>query len=152
MSWYIEYLLRRSDEIHNAVSSPEKSIADTDHDSYESAFNLDSDSYNDLLLIEKKIAELVNLGIIKNKDVEFLSLIGAGFSFREVGKRLGVVNKTAVFRFRALCALISYYTGYIFCDDEFLRRLQEDHNLTDEQVEIARQYMQSTLKDKVVRR
>jgi hypothetical protein len=98
------------------------------------SLELDDDTYNDLLILEKKIREMKDRGLIEPKEVRLLLGISRGYSFEEVGDRLGLDRKTVRLKFRKLCDSIAYYIGGVYTNEGFVEYLSEKHNLNSEQV------------------
>lgn len=128
MSWYVQDLLRNRLAI--------KAKAD-----------LESDQYNDLLIVEKKIDELSKSGIISNKELALIDFISDGRPMRGFSKD----KLTTIISILRLCNKIAFFTGGYFTDEGYLHELKRKYNLTDEQVEKANQYMKSKFKNKLRR-
>jgi hypothetical protein len=132
MSWIIQTLLRNSE------------ILKERHD-------LESDEYNDLLVIETKIAELQNLGFLSDMDICIIDMIAGGERVVTIEDSLGKSRSTISKSFIQICDRISYFLGGYFTDDGFLENMRVNHNLTDEDVAKLRIHMSSKDKHKLIR-
>lgn len=159
MSWYIQFLLRHREEIREGAYKEEAHISDTIFDDGVLDFgytipNLESDEFNDLLLVEKTIVELYRDGIITGDDIKLIEYVGMGLYFPDVAKKIGtgISSDTVADRFTKICTLTGYKLNNIFSDDEVCKLLKEKHNLSIEQVGKLKKYMKSKLKNKIVKK
>lgn len=122
MSWRVESLLRRKVEIRTAP-------------------DFESDDYNDLLVIEKKIKDLIELGIITEEEQRLLEYLSDGKpmvnSKRDIGKHRMYVYQD----FSNLCTKISFYLGGSFTNEGYISYMTNKYKLNSEQVEKLRKYM-----------
>jgi hypothetical protein len=133
MSWYIQLLTKNKIEI--------KSKAD-----------LESDEYNDLLVIEKKINDLYNAGIISEQEMLLLEYVEDGKPMANSKEGFGKNRISLANDFENLCSKIAFYMGGYFTDDGYANYMCEKYNLTDEQVERMITYMKSKYKNKLLRK
>lgn len=124
MSWIIQSLLNKREEI--------KATSD-----------IESDPYNDLLILEKKIEDMVNSGMLTKEDVEFLRT-----PYTSQSNEKSQVSK----RFYALCELIANFIGGYFTDDGYLLYMKDKYKLTEERVAILRKYIKSEYRHKIMRK
>ena len=133
MSWIIESLLRSSVEL--------KTKSD-----------LDSDEYNDLMVVEKKIKDLHKDGIISEEEMALIHYIEDGKpmvnSRDEIGKNRISISKDFV----TLCNKIAFFMGGEFTDDGYLDYMRAKYNLTDDQIIRMEKYMKSKYKNKLIRK
>ncbi len=151
MSWYVESILKSSYTIRSSIAEmPELiyrpiSIVSMDnfdtHPSY--SFEFDSDSYNDLLIIESTINELCDNGQISESELLIIYLVGDGSSFSAIESKIDLARVTITKIFTEVCDRISYTLGGIFTDDGYLDYMKNKYNLTDEQIDKAREYIKS---------
>lgn len=97
--------------------------------------NYEDDVYNDLLILEKKIKEMKDARLLESKDIKILLGISKGFSFDDVGQKVGMDRKSIRLRFRRICDTVAFYIGGIYTDDGFVEYAREKYNLKQEQVE-----------------
>lgn len=133
MSWLTEYLLRNSFEIKRT------------HD-------FDSDQYNNLLLIEKRISTLLKDGFITDSDIKILKLLSYGTTFEDVSEQLNLSRETVSKRFTSICDKISFSLGDVFTDEGYLSYLQSKYRLSEEELLKIKDYMGSKFKNKLLRR
>lgn len=130
MSWIVQTLLRDSQKLRTP--------------SY-----LNTDSYYDLLTVEKKIKELLENNEIAEKDILVLHYITEGMSLTEIKKAVG---KSDVSRqFNRLCTQIATSIGGEFTDEGYLEMIQNKYHLSDRQISIVENYTKSKSKHRLVR-
>lgn len=134
MSWIIQNLLRNRVKIK---TSPD----------------IESDDYNDLLLLEAKIADLYTAGLLSDYDIELIELISDGkpISDRTV-KSIGRVRQSVSKDFRSLCDRLSFYIGGEFTDVGYLEKFRKKYNLSDEQIKKAEKYMKGRYRFRISRK
>jgi hypothetical protein len=133
VAWYIQILLRNKEEIRSRL-------------------DLESDEYNDLLVIEKKIEGLHNAGIISDKEMQLIEYIEDGKSLSNSKKKFGR-NRISIARdFRHLCDKIAFYVGGQFTDEGYAEYMRTKYNLTEEQIDTLLDYMKSKYKNKLLKK
>lgn len=133
MSWIVQHLLRNKEII--------KSVPD-----------IDSDEYNNLLVVESKVNELYNEGFLSDIDISILNLVGDGRPIRnlesEIDKNRITISKTFV----QICDRISYFLGGYFTDEGFLDIMKSNYRLSDNEVNRLKDYMSGKFKHKLMRK
>lgn len=133
MSWYIQQLLRNSLEIRITA-------------------DIESDQFNDLLVVEKHIDSLREDGIITEDELSLIKYIEDGKPFvnskDDVGKNRVSLSKD----FIRLCDKLAFYIGGYFTDYGYMEYMKSKYNLTDAQVGIMLEYMTSRYKNKLIRK
>lgn len=104
--------------------------------------DLDSDDYNNLLLVEKAISELVSMGNIAPFEVAILNYVISNKSFTTLESVLGVSRNTVSKYFREICDRVSFYLGFEFTDEGYLAYMKKQHKLENDDVERMRKHMQ----------
>ena len=133
MSWYLNHLLKNKIQIRSNI-------------------DLESEEYNDLLFIEKKIKELYEDDIISDDEVELLRYVEDGKPLVNSKEAFGK-NRISLGRdFTSLCNKIAFYVGGYFTDEGYVHEMRVKYNLTDEQVEKMIDYMKSKYKNKLMRK
>ena len=133
MSWIIQTLLRDRPYLLES------------HD-------LESDDYNNLLLVEKKVDTLYKAGILLPFDIDVLRAVSNGDSVIDLEKKLGLNRVTISKLFISLCNRIAYFMGGGFTDEGYIAQVARDNRLTNNQVKILRKYISSKFKHKVIRK
>ncbi len=133
MSWIVETLLRNRETI-------------------KSDMDIESDAYNDLLFIEKKISELYEKGFLSDFDVLILKSVGGGGSLTALERVLNKNRITISKTFTQLCERLSYFLGGYFTDDGFLEDVKSRYRLSEEEVEILANYTKSKFRHKLIRK
>ena len=113
--------------------------------------DLESDDYNNLLIIEKKAKELFELGIITELEAKFLNFFANGATLTDVNEETTLSKETILLVFRRACEKISFCLGGEFTDFGTVDELIEKHDLTEEQVDALVKYMHSEYKHKLSR-
>lgn len=133
MSWIVQHLLRNRELI--------RSVPD-----------MESDEYNNLLVIESKIKELQQEGFLSDMDIYILDLVADGRPIRnlesDIDKNRITISKT----FIQICDRISYFLGGYFTDEGFLEILKTNYRLSDSEVAKLKEYMTGKFKHKLMRK
>lgn len=133
MSWYLNSLLRNKIEIR-------------------SSSDIESDEFNDLIVIEKKIKELHEDNIISDQEMLLLKYVEDGKPLVNSKEGFGKNRISLTRDFNNLCNKIAFYVGGYFTDDGYVDYMKTKYNLTDEQVEKMLNYMKSKYKNKLMRK
>lgn len=133
MSWLVQNLLRDRTKIH---TSPD----------------LESDDYNDLIVVEKRIQQLFESGILSEKEMELIEYVSDGKSLSNSKEHFGKHRISTFKQFRNLCNKIAFYLGGYFTDDGYIAYMKEKYDLSDEQVRKMIKYMTNKFKYKLMRK
>jgi len=114
--------------------------------------DIDSDDYNDLLIIEKKIKEMRGQDFITNLEFKILTLIQSGYLFGDIETIIDVGRDTVSKIFKNVCERIAYSLGGEFTDEGFIKEVADRHRLTEEDTTILEEFMESNLRHKILRR
>jgi hypothetical protein len=161
--WYVESLLRNRYKIYSNIyggtTSYGKELYDDDADSlyieddctgsvngFGFIIDVDNDDYNNLLLVEKKIAELTDKRQISPKERMIIDSIVTGTSLTKLEEALGMSRITIAKIFSRICSRISFLLGYSFTDEGYLDYIAGKYKLNEEQLIKARDYMSSNKK------
>lgn len=131
MSWIIQSLLMDSNIIKEQAS-------------------VDSDEFDDLVLVEKAIQSLSEMNRLSEDDLKVIAEFtgdASSFPVTTSAQRRSLRKK-----FIDICNRIAYYLGGSFTDDGYLDYIQEKYGLEDSQVEKLRQYITSAYKHKLIRK
>lgn len=114
--------------------------------------DIESDDYNDLIVVEKNIKELSEQGIITSDELSLIKYMEDGKplvnSKNDLGKNRISISKD----FSNLCNKIAFYIGGYFTDDGYVEYMKTKYHLTDEQVGQMLEYMKSKYKNKLIRK
>jgi len=113
--------------------------------------DLESDDYNNLLILEKKAKELYQLGILTPIEVQILNLVSNGSMLSDINKEIPLAKKTISLIFKSACEKISFCLGGEFTDFGTIDELSDKYELTNEQIENLITYMKSEHKHKLSR-
>ncbi len=132
MSWIVESLIRDRWELkHNP--------------------DINSDSYNNILIIEKAIKELLEDKLITTLEVQIINIISEGYTFSDIETRLGISRETISKIFITTCKKIAYYLGGEFTDEGLIEYMETQYDLTTKQIEKMKKFMRSRFKHKISR-
>lgn len=133
MSWIVQHLLKNSESIKVKQ-------------------DIDSDEYNNLLVVESKVVELYENGFLSDIDRYIIELVSDGRPLVELESSLDK-NRLAISKtFVQICSRISYFLGGYFTDEGFLESMQEDYRLSEEDMEKLRLHINGRFKHKLMRK
>lgn len=111
----------------------------------------DDDTYNDLLLVEKKIKDLHQRKILTDLDIDILNEFSFNPFINSLEERLSIPRITLSKRFTVICNIISLHMGGLFTNRGYLNYMKDKYNLDEDQLNILRQYIKSNLKHKLLK-
>jgi hypothetical protein len=132
MAWIVQSLLRNKETIRCRQ-------------------NIESDEFNDLMVIESKIKELHAVGFLSDIDICIIDLVADGRSLSDLEGNIGKNRVTISRTFIQICDRISYFLGGYFTDDGFLEEMKQNYKLSDEEVDKLRVHIGSRFKHKLMR-
>ncbi len=97
--------------------------------------NFDSELYDDLLTVEKKVDELYHNGQITDQDLIIIACVGSQKSFRNLEKIYHISRLKLSQSFKNICKRIAYYLDESFSDECYVEKLKIKYNLTKDEVE-----------------
>jgi hypothetical protein len=133
MSWVVQHLLR------NRMTIKESQ-------------DIESDEYNNILVIEKKIKELHESGFLSDPDMYVIDLVADNRPLRELQENLGRSHVTTSDLFIQICERIAYFLGGYFTDEGFIHSMQKNYRLSDEDVDKLRSHIKGKFKHKLLRK
>lgn len=133
MSWIVQHLLKNKDIIKETC-------------------DLESDEYNNLLVVESKIAELSKGGFLSDVDLWIIDLVSDGRPIRHLETDIGKNRITLSRTFVQICERISYFLGGYFTDDGFLENMKDEYKINDEDISKLREYMTGKFKHKLMKK
>ena len=96
--------------------------------------DINSDSYNNAIIIEKTLDDMLIDGIITEKESNVIWAISAGYSYSETARLLNIHRLTVSEIFKRVTDRISYILGGELTDSAFLERLNTPEPLTDKEI------------------
>jgi hypothetical protein len=136
MSWRVEYLIKNSAEI--------KSKALTESlDPY-------SDEFNDIIILEKKLKDLITRRVISLLEIKVINLFADGNTPKDIASKLKLNRVTVSEIFNRTCEKVAFYLGGTFTDDGFATYMQDKYNLTQVEYERLIKYMEGKYKHKIM--
>lgn len=160
MSWIVQYHLNNRDTIEGSASSGYHDITsiripvsvaidddelDTDTLGGQNDLRIDSDQFNDLMLIDKAIKEMRAGGLLGDEELSCID-------------RMSDVNVSKAERyqisksFSEVCEKIAQFMGGYFTDDGYLDYMSNTYGLDEDQINKLRRYIKSVYKNKVMRK
>jgi hypothetical protein len=113
--------------------------------------DFESDSYNNLLIIENKIKELAKNGTIEPFELAILDYVSTNKSYDELEELLGISRQVISKYFSNICNKISFNLGGIFTDAGYLEYMKENYRLSEEEIEIIQKHIDSPYKHTIRR-
>jgi hypothetical protein len=113
--------------------------------------DLESEDYNNLLIIEKKAKELYELKILSLLEAQILNYFSNGSTLTDISKEIDLSKDTVILVFRRACEKISFCLGGEFTDFGTIDELIDKYDLSSEQIENLITYMNSEYKHKLSR-
>ena len=115
------------------------------------AQDIESDEYNNLLTVEAKIKELYSEGFLSDMDLYIIDLVSDGRPIKELEEPIGKCRITISKTFIQICNRIAYFLGGYFTDEGFLDELKSNNRLSDEDIDKARTYIEGKFKHTLMR-
>lgn len=103
--------------------------------------DIESDTFNDVLVIEKKIKDLYGQGLLSNFEIEIIDFVSDGKPFTNSKELLGKDRTTISKDFSIICERIAYFLGGYFTNEGLIEDLTKRLNLNEEQIKRAREFI-----------
>lgn len=132
MSWIVQHLLRNKELIKSG--------------------DTDSDEYDNLLVVERKIADLYSNNFLSDMDLYIINLVADGRPLRNLESNIDKNRLTISKTFIQICERISYFLGGYFTDEGFLANMKSQYKLTDDEVNTLRMFTHGKFKHKLMKR
>jgi len=113
--------------------------------------DLDDDDYNNLLVVEKKISDLVDDGLIAPKELEIVTAMSTNKSLKNICEELNLSRWTISKIFSTTCEKIAYSLGGVFTDDGYIEYMVNKYNLNTKHINKLETYIKGAYKHKVRR-
>ena len=133
MSWLVETLLLTREDIR--ANRP-----------------IDSEEYLSLLAVENKIEELKDANILDAEELDIINKVLEGGSYTSLGEKLNIARSTVAKKFKNACYKISFALGGEFTDEGLIQSMSKKYNLSEDQCQKLREYMQGNLRHKLRRK
>jgi hypothetical protein len=121
--YYIEYLLFN----HRAIKLKE---------------DVEDDSFNDLIILEKKIKDLLDSGFIKKGELDLLRQIINCKNIYILAKEINTDYRTLQVFLNSITTKLSMCLGSVFTNEGYLEKICRNNNLTHEEIEKIRNYLE----------
>jgi len=136
VGWYVEQLLLDRDVIREAIKETNDVNCLEMVDDY-IAYNVDSDTYCDLLSVEMELSRLIKKGLISGLDLQVLNSVLAGTPFSVIGAELNLGSKRLSVNgiFKKICSRIAFVLGEHFTNDGYINYLQNKYDLNQDNID-----------------
>jgi hypothetical protein len=104
--------------------------------SWDDESSVESDLYDDLLTVEKKITELYQAGMLSEEDLKIIDCIRTRKPLRKLESLIDISRITLSDKFKKICERLAFFLGEDFSDSFYIRRLAKKYNLSPREVEI----------------
>jgi hypothetical protein len=126
MSWIVESLLNDREKIR-AVS------------------DIESDEFNDLLVVEKAVKTLKEQGKLNSMELAIIAV-------ETPEEPIALEKPTLSKRKSQICDRIAFYLGGYFTEEGYLNYIKKKHGLSDDQTDALRKFMKSEYRHKIMRK
>jgi hypothetical protein len=149
-SWYISRLIKDSTAIRTGNNSDWGFMLDCLDLGEDGAFRLhendgdlfDSDDYNNLLILEKKINSLYSQGKLSLFELETIKEMSQNKSKYQLTKSLGKDYKTIMSIFDHLTEMLGFCLGGIFTNEGYLDYMVNKYKLSPEKSRMVESFME----------
>jgi hypothetical protein len=97
--------------------------------------DIDSDVYNNAIMIEKTISDLVEKNIITQRESDVIWAVSAGYSYSEIARMLSMHRLTISQIFKDVTDRVSFILGGELTDSAFLERLGTIEPISEKEME-----------------
>ena len=131
MSYYVESLILNRDTIR---ASPD----------------IESDEFNDLLMVERTVKDLQTKGVLSKEDIAILRCVSDLSNFNMAEEQFDSSRITISKKFEEACNKIAFALGNIFTDVGYLNYMGKKYDLTEEQLNTLNIFINSRFKHKLM--
>jgi hypothetical protein len=103
--------------------------------------DLEAEDLNDLIILEKKIMELLNNDFISNEDLDLLDKIINAKSIYILAKEMNTDYRTLQSFLNSITTKLSMCLGSVFTDEGYLEKICSNNNLTHDEIQKVREYI-----------
>lgn len=96
--------------------------------------DIESDSFSDLLVVEKAIEHLFYTGVLDEVETKILYAVGENPTWQEVGEVVDLDRNQCAKIFHRVCEIIGKYLGGDFDDEEMIDRLAQEHPINKNEI------------------
>ena len=152
MSWIVSQLIRNSLMIKEAANKESITTFKNFYMQDVEQFNeekpielhsspLDNDEYNDVLLVDKAIEHLKNIGSLSEKDMELVEYLRGGGTVASKNRSISGSRMSLAKRETEISDRIAFYLGGYFTDDGYLDYMRNKYKWSDVEMEIGRAHV-----------
>ena len=114
--------------------------------------DIESDEFNDLILIEKAIDELKAKGLLSDEEITLLDNASTKGFLPEFIKASGKSKYVLSKEYNKVCERLAYYLGGYFTDEGYLSYMRKKYALDDYKIELLRRFIKSEYRHKIIRK
>jgi hypothetical protein len=114
--------------------------------------DIESDDFNDLLLLEKEIEKLYDAKVISSTELSILKEVARLGGTSPAAEKLGRSITYITEMLNRTCAKIESTVGSAFLDSEYLAGVKEKYSLSDSDIIKLQEYMNSRYRFKTKRK
>lgn len=103
--------------------------------------DLESDDYISLLILENKIKELREKGILSKDEVELLILVSNHKSFSKAAEHTEITRQIISTKFDKITKKLAYYLGNYYTDLGYVKYIANKYKLNEEQINKLMKYI-----------
>jgi DNA-binding CsgD family transcriptional regulator len=95
---------------------------------------MESDDYMSLLILEGKIKELREKGILNQDEIKLLVLVSNYKSFSQVSKEIGITRQVVSTKFNKITKKLAYYLGNYYTDLGYINYIARKYKFEEAQI------------------
>jgi DNA-binding NarL/FixJ family response regulator len=103
--------------------------------------DIDSDEYNDLIVIEKKFADLNKKGLFSPVEIKVYNYIIDGINYKDLSSKLNLNRITVSKIYSDIINKLSISLGYEFTDEGYMDYITKKYKLNEEQQKRMAEYI-----------
>jgi hypothetical protein len=96
--------------------------------------DMESDDYMSLLILEGKIKELREKGILNQDEIKLLVLVSNYKSFSQVSKEIGITRQVVSTKFNKITKKLAYYLGNYYTDLGYINYIARKYKFEEAQI------------------
>jgi transcriptional regulator CtsR len=95
--------------------------------------NIESEEYMSLLILEKKIEDLLDRKILSDNELKIIKKVSNKHTYGSIAKELDISRYTLRNRFNKVCQKLAYYLGDSYTNLGYANYLKRKFNLSKEE-------------------
>jgi hypothetical protein len=167
-SWYCEFLIKNQELIRSNVNvggewllayfpiteyGEREDIMEYDYENNNepvTEYDFENETYQNLLLVERKIEELRDKKVITENEYKIINLIKNSIPPKNMESIMGM-NKFTIYKiFSNVCERIGYILGGEFSNEGYIEKICKNRKLSEDQVQKIRNYFSKNTVEKII--